>query len=57
MTYKQFLDWCVVFDSKVFKESNYQQIIVSSNQEVKFKIIPDKVNIMIPKKNWRNLDK
>lgn len=50
MTYKQFLDWCLVFDSKVFEENDYQQIIVSSNNKVKFKIIPDQaVSISLPK--------
>ena len=50
MTHKQFLDWCIFLDSKVFGENNYHQIIVLCNQEVKFKIIPDQVvNISLTK--------
>lgn len=48
MTHKQFLDWCMFLDYKVFENNDYQQIIVSSNHELKFKIISDKVNIIKP---------
>lgn len=48
MTHKQFLDWCLFLDPNVFENSDYQQIIISSNQKVKFKIISDKINIIKP---------
>lgn len=49
MTHKQFLDWCIFLDSKIFEE-NYQQFIVSLNQKVKFKIIHDQILVRSPPK-------